>query len=293
MKKLLFILLLLTAFNCNHSFAQFQNDDILTINSPREVRAGSSFQITFTIQKNQYCGNVRLQIEIPQGFTASATHNDNSQFKFEDQRAIFQWSNLPSVQENDIKVSLQISSDTAILGYSIFRPSVVAITNGESIRSDFTAHAIMITEPEKSAFEIKKSNAKTKYSFDEIQKEGICCIRQVPFDKNGEIIVNLLVSKGASTNYGKVQEKIPYGYIATNIDSKNGIFVFNQTQNLVKYMWMNLPSDEQFIISYKLTPTDNVRKEQAFVIQGAFYYTENNQTKNVNIQERRIELTQE
>jgi len=293
MKKPTFLLLLLTFLFCNSSFSQFQNDDKLTIKSPREVRAGSNFQITFIIQKNQYHGNVRLQIEIPQGFTVTAKSNDNSIFRFEDQRAIFQWTNLPSVQDDDIKVSLQVSSDQSMLGYSVFRPSIVEIINGEAIRNDFTAHAIMITEPDKSASELKKSNAKTNYSFDEIQKEGLCCIRQVPFDNDGEIIVNILVSKGQNTNYGKVQEKVPYGYIASNIDSKNGIFVFNQTQNLVKYMWMNMPTDEQFIISYKLTPTNNVRKEQAFVIQGVFYYTADNQTKSVNIQERRIELTQE
>jgi len=91
--------------------------------------------------------------------------------------------------------------------------------------------------------------------------------------------------------YGKIQENIPPGYEAVNVKSQNAIFVYNKRQNIVKYLWMNMPEKPQYIVSYKLIRTAKVDESNPFLIFGTFSYAINNQTLTIDIQERGIDLS--
>ena len=102
-------------------------------------------------------------------------------------------------------------------------------------------------------------------------------------------IVNLLINKGNLSDFGKIQEQIPRGYIAKSIKSKNSIFTFKNS--IIKFLWMNMPPEEQFVVSYKLVPEDEI-PDQAFIISGTFSYAENERTKVINIAERNIDASE-
>jgi hypothetical protein len=117
---------------------------------------------------------------------------------------------------------------------------------------------------------------------------NIACIRQKPQPgSQGDYVVNVLVSKKTTRSFAKIEEDVPAGYTAVAIDSKNAIFTFKDQK--VKFLWMNLPMEPFFMVSYRLIPK-NQAKLSAPVIKGAFSYLVEESTKSVDIIERDLNL---
>jgi hypothetical protein len=95
------------------------------------------------------------------------------------------------------------------------------------------------------------------------------------------------VNKGDLKDFGKIQEQVPRGYRAESLRSKNGIFTFQNS--IIKFLWMNMPVEPQFVVSYKLIPEGDI-SDQAFIITGTFSYAENERTKTLNIADREVDL---
>ena len=57
----------------------------------------------------------------------------------------------------------------------------------------------------------------------------------------------------------------------------------------MKFLWMNLPDEPQFVISYKLIPEGEI-PERLLTIMGSFSYAEDNESKTIDIIEDTIEL---
>ena len=131
---------------------------------------------------------------------------------------------------------------------------------------------------------------KIEYSY--IKEQGVTAIRQKPYlDDDNNAIVNILVSKGELSSFGKIEETIPPGYMAESIVSNSAIFVFNKSNRKVKYLWMNMPAMNQFVISYKLVPEEGRLENIPFIITGEFMYAEGSTSKTKEILERNIELS--
>jgi hypothetical protein len=63
------------------------------------------------------------------------------------------------------------------------------------------------------------------------------------------------IKKGSLTGFMRFSQPIPAGFIASEIESKGGYFYF--TDNQVKIIWVVVPPDASFTISYKvLVPKD-------------------------------------
>lgn len=285
MKKLLLVFLLGTWFMPKG----FTQDDGILINIPEQVKAGNEFLMVVNIPKNYMFGVSRLRLQFPNGFLVSAKKTENADFKFEDQKASFQWLSFPVDQEVEITMSVAIAP--TIEGYFVIRGVANWLNNKEPIKADLYPQIITVLPGDKSEAEILTSIEKTKYTYEEFNSVGVACIRQVPYESEGQIIVNLLVSKGDFNKYGKIQENVPSGYKVENLKSQNAIFVFNEKQHVVKYMWMSMPEKPKFVVSYKLIPTDLVDKASPFLIYGTFYYADNNKTLTTDIQERGIDLS--
>ncbi|MFC2152892.1 hypothetical protein ACFLSE_10240, partial [Bacteroidota bacterium] len=114
------------------------------------------------------------------------------------------------------------------------------------------------------------------------------CIRQIPYVDQGsnEYLVNLLINKGSKEKFAKIQESIPEGYTAVAVESKEAIFTFKD--QTVKLLWMNLPADPYFVVSYKLVPNEGVTETPK--MDGTFSYIENDNTLSINIIEKDVSL---
>ncbi len=264
-----------------------QDNDILII-APKEVKAGNEFLLSVSLPENKMEGVARLQLELPNGFTAVAKSTVNADFKFENQKATFQWLSYPVGQVVEVKMSVTVAPNME--GYFVIKGVANWIKSTEPFRSNIYPQVITVTPGETTEAELEQRKEETKITYDEFKSEGVACIRQVPYEKDGEIIVNVMVSKGDLDKYGKIQEKIPVGYRAENIKSQNAIFIYNERQQLVKFMWMNMPAVSKFVVTYKLIPEPDLDESNPFLIYGTFFYAENNMTQTVDIQERGIDL---
>ncbi|MCQ2374302.1 MAG: hypothetical protein MJ069_00145 [Salinivirgaceae bacterium] len=255
----------------------------LSSNMPETADAGSEFLVEVTIKKGDVEGFARFQQTLPVGLTAVARQTANGDFSFVDQKVKIQWMRVPYDREFVVSYSIQVD------------PSISGTFDIDGTFSYIMDNAVQTANLESSAIEIVNKDTaavamvdQLTYSYQNVSIKTVDCIRQKPYlNDDDEIIVNLMVNKGDLDQFGKIQEQVPVGYRAESIRSKNSIFTFKN--HIVKFLWMNMPTDAQFIVSYKLVPEGEV-PDQAFVITGTFSYAESDRTKTLSIAERSVEL---
>jgi len=251
----------------------FGGDVTLKMDAPNQVNAGSEFVVEITIDKSNIEGFARFQQELPSGFTAESIDNGGADFTFEMQKVKFLWLILPSNEE--IKIKYNVKVDNTVSGDFTIK-GLFSYIDGEQKLTDLEPFKITVI-PSDEVTENTNQNAKNQ--------QGITVKRQEPFvNSKGEVIINLLVNKGdlPADQFAKVQEKVPEGYQAESIDTKDAIFTYKN--NEVKFLWMTLPAEQEFLISYKLVPNSG-NASADLAINGSFSYIKDGVTQTVDITE--------
>jgi len=254
-----------------------------TINAPDEAAPGSSFtvEVTFNISGLKSIG--RFKQDLPIGYTATPVNTLNGTFTFKDQIVKIVWN--PTLPPDSIfTISYDILVDQTAEGPLVLGGSFTYVDNKELKTLNLLNKTIIIRS--KGAIVNNDQNNQQNINNTVIQNlptDQIFCYRQIVRDLDG-ITVHILVNTAglSKDKFGKVQEKILSGYTATNIESKDAIFSFKD--NNIKFLWMTLPSESMFQISYKLTATTPTSEIPD--ISGTFSYVENEGTKIRTIENR-------
>ncbi|NOZ45711.1 MAG: hypothetical protein GXO79_02910 [Chlorobi bacterium] len=282
MKKYIFISMLFIFLVIE---TKAQNIEVST-NIPKEIIAGHQFNINVFIDKSDVKSFARLQIDLPHGFMATEKISSNGNFKFENDKITLFWIELPV--EERFNVSIQIDVAPNMLGYYVISGEFSFVENG--INKSLEVYPHVITVKPKGSDSEGFNVLTVKHKADSLKNQTISCIRQEPYlSKENVVIVNLLVTKQDLNKFGKIEEHIPFGYTPETIKSKNAIFVFNKKSRTIKFMWMNLPEEPQFVVSYKLIPEKGI-PERMLTITGTFSYAENKTGKTIDIVEKNIEI---
>ncbi len=253
----------------------------VTLNMPDTAKCDSEFLVEVTIDKGDIEGFARFQQKLPNGFKAVARQTANGEFSFVDQKVKIQWMKVP--YDRQIVVSYAIQVDPTVSGTYTFDGTFSYILDNAVQTANVAAKTVNI-----EGDEVISANSQQAYSFQNVNLKNVDCIRQKPFlNDNNEVIVNIMVNKGDLKDFGKIQEQIPVGYTAESIKSKNSIFTYKN--HIIKFLWMNMPQEAQFVVSYKLVPEGEIPDEE-FKIVGTFSYAESDRTKTINIAERNVEL---
>lgn len=271
--------------------ALMPGDADVTVNAPGEMVAGEEITVNIKISKSELSSFARLQQELPGGITAEVVDAHNAEFKFEDQKVKFIWLKLPA--EETVNLSYKLKANSRLKGSFELKGSFAYIKDNERHSLNLASTSINIqpspdADPNRlvdvSNFKPMAEPAGTKRGAAEVM-----CIRQSPFevtDKNG-YLVNLLVHKGNKKKFAKIQETIPEGYSAVKEKTQDAIFTFkNQT---AKFLWMNLPAEPHFVVSYRVVPNRETQKKPN--LKGEFSYIENENTRKVDIIEKDIDLS--
>ena len=104
-----------------------------------------------------------------------------------------------------------------------------------------------------------------------------------------EVTVEVLISKDDVTGFAKFQQTIPVGFSAEVIDAKGATFSFKES--IVKFIWMALPADKDFTISYKLKADNNVSGE--YIFGGKFSFISDNERKNIDMPNSSVTIVKE
>ncbi len=259
---------------------------------PAQVNAGSEFEVRITLNKGDLDGFSRFQQNIPAGLSAISDQSSNADFTFTDKRVRLIWLRVP--KNDEITVSYRVKVDERLKGNFTLGGKFSYIDNNERKFVDVSAVSVTILPSSKvDPSMIVDVNDYEKMFTPVIvptsaENNNIAVIRQRPYAGNaGEYIVNLLVNKEATRNFAKIEEDVPEGYIAVALDPKDAIFTFKSQK--VKFLWMNLPLDPYFMVSYRLIPRNKAKLAPPSV-QGAFSYLVDDRTISVPVNERDVQL---
>jgi len=96
-----------------------------------------------------------------------------------------------------------------------------------------------------------------------------------------EAIVEITIDKEGVYGFAKIQQDFPNGFIIEPLELKGATFSFKD--NKLKFIWMSLPEERVFTISYKITANETV--EGNFMLGGKFSFISENERKNIDIPE--------
>lgn len=272
----------------------FSGSDVsLEMNVPTEVNAGTEFNVEVVLNKSGLESFARFQQELPRGLTAQVVDNTNANFAFEDQKVKFIWLRIPA--EEEIKISYKVKVDERLKGnFSIDglfsyidgneRKTVNLTAKNVSIRPSTTINPDLIVDISEFQQMIPLQPPVS------LLASNVNCIRQTPsFTGEGnDMIVNLLVNRGSADKFAKIEEEIPSGYTAEAVNTRDAIFTFKDQK--AKFLWMNLPPDQRFVVNYKLAPEDGIGKTE-LPLKGTFSFILNDATQVIDILQKDVDLT--
>ncbi len=270
-----------------------QSEINVTFDTPSSVKAGESFIMNIEIDKGNISDFAKLQLSLPEGFTAEMLEGKEGTFTFYDQKIKLIWISLPEDPKFNVKV--KIECDTSLTGDYNFNGKISYVLEGERKNKELTSPTITVSPKTKSDTQsIASSNtinnsvsSKTNQSS---SKTSLSCTRlfEVSQVEPGKtFLVTLKVNKSNVSGVGKIIENIPDGFIAKEIENNGAIF--SQKGNQVKFLWMTLPSENEFTVSYKIMVDANIQGNK--VITGKMSYLDGDITKNSVIDETSIEIT--
>lgn len=263
-------------------------DVTVQINLPDTIEAGTEVQVDVVIDKGAVTGFARFQQDLPYGLTARALNSANADFSFQDRKVRLIWLKLPA--EDQLTFSYIITVNERLTGKTDLTGRFSYIENNERQSVDLQPRLLAInpsSHVDPSMIVDIHDYARLAASDPPEGATQVACIRQEPVWMQNEqvFLVTLLVNKNAVKKNAKIEENIPAGYTAENIDSKNGIFTYKD--QVAKFIWMDLPADPYFTVTYKLVPDRGYAVDPLNMqIAGAFSYMAGDKTETANVVER-------
>ena len=118
--------------------------------------------------------------------------------------------------------------------------------------------------------------------------EGVTVTQKVPSSAkaDSEFTVELRIQKGSTVGFAKLQQELPEGFTA--VEDKNNGASFTFSNQTVKFIWMSLPNDAEFTISYKVKVAAGTSGDQS--IGGKFSYVTDNAKQTSDIESATITI---
>ncbi|MFO7670963.1 MAG: SPOR domain-containing protein [Bacteroidales bacterium] len=271
-----------------------QEEVDISIDHPAKVKAGEVFEVTVTISKGSLTDYSRFSQDLPLGLTATNIQSANADFSFDNQRIRIIWLKLP--EANEVKVSYNIMVDERLKGKFILGGVFAYVVDEERKFINFEKSDEITIIPNPSIDpdlvvdikDFKGGSSGTTMVVAEEKEPFAMAVRQKPvLLSSGGYFIRVLLQNPTGSKYAKVEEVIPPGYIFESVDSHDGIESFSSST--VKFIWMKLPEEPEFEVSYNLVPKRD-EPQGDMIIKGQLTYSAGNENKVVEIKEVDIDL---
>lgn len=274
----------------------FADPITITQNVPASVKAGSEFVVELTIKKGTTSGFAKLQQDLPEGFIATdKNENNGGSFKFSEQAVKIIWMSLPSDQEFKIRYTVKaaegISGDKQIGGKFSYvsdnvkqtveiTPATINIIGDVAavVKKEETTTTTPTTETPVATPTTELTNTPVVANLSGNEGLSVSCSRKIPLSPGNEFTVELNINKGNLSGFAKLLETLPAGFVATAGETKGATFTF--TDQKVKFVWVSMPSEPEFKVTYKVASAINPVNQP---VDGIFSYIENDETKKYTI----------
>jgi hypothetical protein len=258
-------------------------DIFLQINAPHQVEAGNTVDVEIKIHKAQLSGFARFQQVLPYGVTASPVYPADMNFSFDDNILKMIWLNLP--QEETVTIRYKIHINERLKGELNLDGTFSYIENNQRRVAPATGTLLAInpslTIDDRYIVDVNDANQKLIAPAPVPDRSrSIAAVRQEPVPDNGSgFIVHILVNKEDQNHFAKIEETIPEGFTAAELESKGGIFSFSGQR--ARIIWTNLPIENNFIVSYRIIPEPGITDTPE--VKGEFSFMHNDLTANRRI----------
>jgi len=269
--------------------ALFTGNVHLTMDTSPEIEAGQELFVEVKLEKEDLSSFARFQQELPPGVTPEAVDPQNADFSFKDQKVTFLWLRLP--EDNTFAIKYKLKVDDRLKGRFDLGGKFSYIAENKRMHAELSPQQITITPSPNVDPKLIVDVA----DFRNLERpepaaasSSVRCLRQVPYlaSTGNEYIVNLLVYKGNRKKFAKIEETVPEGFVAKEVDTKDAIFTYKDDK--VKFLWMNLPAEPYFTVTYKLVPQDESPAMPQ--VNGQFSYIVNQSTTIIDIEQKDMNL---
>lgn len=286
--------------------AFFLTNVVITHETPATMQAGTEVKVTVTIDKGSLTGFAKLQIDLPEGLSATAIETKGASFTFADGKAKFIWMALPN--QPQFKVSYTLGAAADANGSLPINGKFSYIEDNERKTEDLATTSVTITgaavaQDNSTPPGTATTNATTAAALPDNSNDvtfagggapikepevvagssiapqqgagGVMGTRSISAITETEMLVEVVVNKGDIRGFGKLQETIPPGFTALEKNSNEAIFT---TQDrIVKFVWLNLPASKELKVVYKLRA--NGQPDGEYTVNGEFGYLLNDETQ--------------
>lgn len=264
-------LLLIPHFLILFLWGLFADGPGFDITVPGQVKPGDSFTVEVVIHKGEYKDFARFLQNLPEGFTATEVESDGAKFLFENNTVKFIWYSAPS--KNDLKISYKVTVPAGASGEKQITGKYSYVENGSSTSVSLDTKTIQVGDGGSANTVVTTQTPAT----DTMAKPpvNVAARRIVPMEAGNGFTVEITVSKGDLRSFAKVQDSLPDGFAAAEIQTDGA--KFSVEGNKVKFTWYDLPSASELKVSYKVSVQPGITGRHA--ISGYFSYVENEKGK--------------
>lgn len=230
---------------------------------PNEFVRDSTYIIEVTIEKGDIFGFAKFQQNVPTGFVAQPVETADASFTFADGKVKFIWMALPEMNEVKISYALTASQDTPDEGLIEGKFSYIQDNERKSYDTPNIPIKIISDEPVVATV---PASANVE--------------RSVTALGNNEYEVRLYITKEGISGFSKVEEYLPDGAEAVDLESAKSMF--SQVDEKAKFVWMAIPESGNVSVAYKVSAAEDIENDLK-AMEGNFSYLDENETKTVAI----------
>jgi len=234
----------------------FQPDQWVSVSqsAKKEVVPGQQFIVELEIDKGEIEGFAQLMQELPEGFTAEAREIGDAKFSIEGRFVTITWFALPDQPSMIISYAVTVGNATPGVKKLAGNFSYIEKDKTKSVGIDPVEITVNQGYDEQADADAAKpqSAGKTSESADPIEIS-----RNMPGGtaSPGGFNVELTVKNKSVHGSGKLVEHIPAGWVVTKGQTSGSLFKVQDS--LVKFIWLALPKDTVFKVSYHVVRAKN------------------------------------
>ena len=269
-----------------------QSEVNISFKSPESVVAGMSYIMEIEVDKGDISNFAKLQLSLPEGFTAELLKGEGGTFTFYDQKIKLIWISLPT--DPKFTVQIKVNTESSTQGDFNFNGKISYVIDGDRQSSSLVTPNITVapnTGGDRDPSPVATSSGTTGTTLNkDSQSAELTCKRKFNAEQiaPGEtFLVEIEIDKNNVSGVGKIVERLPEGFVAGEVEANGAIF--SQKGNEVKFLWMTLPAEDKFTVSYKINVSSDLNGNK--VIDGKMSYLDGSETKNFLIDGTTIEIT--
>lgn len=264
------------------------------------IRPGQTLNVSLEITKGDREGFAKWQQTLPVGFIASSVEMNGATFSFKNQEIKVIWMELPKSETFTIQYKIETSStvggehnlsgkfsfieenERRDISSEIFILSIdEAATADNSNPDNQTTTTVNKDNIDNSAETtnssvlpiVNSTSSNTSQTNNTVVTQAakndlVSITREIKHVGDGNYEVSLKIDKSNLSSFGKVEDYLPPNYVATAIESKEGIFSFKN--NVMKILWMTLPNENSYEVKYAVQSTSG--DLDSAIIHGVFSY---------------------